>query len=100
MARYKCRRHELTFINRQQYLYHKRNECEKFMYQGYTCLFQKDNGSCCGKSFNQVATLVIHSYEEHKMRICVKCYATFPNHEPQQFEKHWHDEKIDYRTSK
>lgn len=88
------------FANKWQYKYHKNVECKQFASHKNTCMFQTTEGKCCGQTFKQVATLIAHSYDEHKKITCAQCYYTLPYEQKEQFDNHIHDERVDVRASK
>lgn len=100
MPQYRCWRHELIFANKWQYRFHREVECKRFLSQQNTCVFQYPNGTCCGQDFKKVATLIAHSYAEHKVITCAQCYKSSPYDQQDHFENHQHDDNVNIRTSK
>lgn len=86
-----CWEHELYFPTEESFLRHKKNECEKYLSAGNVCLYMDQAGNCCGQTFMQVSSLILHYLSEHEVYACVHCYETFISLEG--LEQHQHTQK-------
>lgn len=91
-----CWEHEIYFPDQKSYLYHRDNECKKFLQQQTVCLFVVD-GKCCGMVYKHISSLVLHYKSAHNLYACVHCYKLYE--QEAELEQHDHSGRLNVRES-
>lgn len=95
---FRCDDHQIQFPNMDSFHHHMSEQCEIMLKNKNSCTFLKENGRCCGKSFQHTATLLYHYYKVHDIYACHKCYSTYQT--LVELDDHTHKEAVDVRNRK
>lgn len=87
---YQCLQHNLVFKDPKAFKFHDQ-WCDKFVSARNLCTYSDSTGLMCAKEFKHVASLILHSYREHRQMLCVHCKGKFKS--IKELERHRHTTK-------